>query len=387
VLHRRSARRALIFLVLALLASACDRSTPAPPRGGGGAQAVPVVVATVTEKPMPVDVTAIGNVLPLTTVTVRSRVTGVLEEVHFTEGQTVKAGEVLFTLDRGPLIADLRRAEATLAASSAQAANAAREAKRYEELYRQGLVAQSQYDQLRSQAQALESTVRADRAVVENARLQVGYGVIRAPIAGRTGALSVHQGDLIQASQTAMVVINQMQPISAGFALPERQLDDVRRYLQEGTLEVTAVDPTSRQALATGNLTFIDNRVDPATGTIALKATFPNEDVRLWPGQFVNVVLTLTVDPSAVVVPTPAVQTAQEGRYVFVVKPDQTVETRPVTVARERGGETVIASGVAPGETVVTDGQLRLVPGARVEARAAPPASPAPAASPTMPAR
>jgi len=343
---------------------------------------------------MPVDVTTVGNVVPVTSVTVRSRVTGVLEQVQFSEGQDVKVGDVLFTLDRGPLIAEQRRAEAALAASSAQAANATREANRYAELYRQGLVAQSQYDQLRSQAKALEAQVRADRAVVQNARLQVGYGVIRAPLAGRTGALQVHPGDLIQASQTALVVINQMQPISVGFALPEQQLADVRRYRDAGSLKVTATDPRTHATLGAGNVTFIDNRVDAATGTIALKATFPNEDRRLWPGEFVDVVMTLTVDPSATVVPTAAVQTGPNGRYVYVVKPDETVEARPVTVARETGAESVIAQGVTPGETVVLEGQLRLVPGARVEARAAGPPptaaaeAPAPgAASPAMPAR
>jgi multidrug efflux system membrane fusion protein len=388
------ARTPLVLAVVgvAMLAPACRRSSPEPPRTGA-AQPVPVVVATATEKPMPVDLGAVGNVLPVTTVTVRSRVTGVLERVHFSEGQDVKVGDVLFTLDRGPLIAELRRAEAALAASSAQAANATREAERYAELYRRGLVAQSQYDQLRSQAEALRAQVRADRAVVENARLQVSYATVRSPLRGRTGALQVHQGDLIQATQTPMVVINQMQPISVGFALPEQQLNDVRRYGEAGTLSVTAVEPTSRRALATGAVTFIDNRVDPTTGTIALKAEFANEAGRLWPGQFVDVVLTLTLDPAAIVVPAPAVQVGPDSRYVFVVKPDQTVEARPVEVAREVGQEAVIARGITPGDVVVIDGQLRLVPGARVEARSATaPESapgapmPAPAASPRMPA-
>jgi multidrug efflux system membrane fusion protein len=364
-------------VVLTLAGSACRRAPtePAPT----AAAAVPVVVATVTEKPMPVEVRAVGNVVPVTTVTVRSRVTGVLQQVQFTEGQDVKVGEVLFTLDRGPLVAELRRAEAALAASSAQAANATREAERYAELFRQGLVAQSQYDQLRSQAEALRAQMRADRAVVENARLQVGYATIRAPLTGRTGALQVHVGDLVQASQTPMVVINQIQPISVGFAVPEQQLDEVRRYREAGTLRVTAVDPTGGRALGTGSVTFIDNRVDPTTGTIALKAAFPNESNALWPGQFVDVVLTLTVDPSAVVVPATAVQTGAEHRFVYVVRPDETVEVRPVEVARDVGQESVIARGVSPGEVVVVEGQLRLVPGARVAARTAPPP---PAASP-----
>ena len=348
-------------MLAAALAAACGPPAPDAPRTD--APAVPVVVTTATEKPMPVDVSAIGNVVPVNTVTVRSRVTGVLERVHFTEGETVKQGQVLFTLDRGPLIAELRRAEAALAASSTQAANAAREAERYAELYRRGLVAQSQYDELRSRAETLQGQVRADRAVVENARLQVNYGVIRAPLTGRTGALQVHQGDLIEANQTAMVIINQMQPISVAFAIPEQYLGDVRRYSAAGTLRVTAVEPATRRAVASGKLTFIDNRVDPATGTVALKATFANDENRLWPGEFVDVVLTLTVEPSAVVVPTAAVQTGQDGRFVYVVTADETAELRPVTVAREVGQEAVIASGVTPGETVV----LETAPG-RIEA-------------------
>jgi len=343
-----------------------------------------VVVAQAVQKPVPVTLRAVGNVVPHTTVTVRARVGGVLAQVHFREGEDVAEGRILFTLDLAPLEAQLREAEANLARTSAQLANARREAARYRELFQRGLVSQSQYDQIATTAAALEATVRAERAAVENARLQVAYGRIKAPITGRAGALQVHAGDLIQASQTPLVAINQIQPIDVGFALPEQHLPEVQRYRSEGTLAVAALAPSTGRELGRGELSFIDNRVDPTTGTIQLKASFPNADGQLWPGQFVDVALALRVDPAATVVPVAAVQAGQDGRFVFVVRADQTVELRRVTVAREAGGEAVIAEGVAPGDTVVVEGQLRLAPGATVEARAASPpgAGDAPAASP-----
>jgi multidrug efflux system membrane fusion protein len=303
---------------------------------------------------------------------------GILAGVHFKEGQDVEAGQLLFTLDRGPLEADLRQAQANLAKDLAQLENARKDAQRYAELARQGFVAQQQADQARTAAEALAATAQADRAAVQNAQIQLGYATIRSLMAGRTGALQVHVGDLVKANDTAMVGINQLRPIDAAFALPERDLPEVRRYQAEGPIAVTALTPQGGQPLARGTVTFIDNRVDPGTGTIQLKATFPNDDGRLWPGEYVNVVVTLATQPDALVVPAPAVQTGQQGTYVFVVKPDQTVESRPVTVARQLGEEAVIAQGLAPGETVVTEGQLRLVPGARVEVRTAAAAADAP---------
>ena len=365
---------AALFLMAAL--AACSRSPEKP------APAVPVVVAQAVEKAVPVQVRTIGNVVPTTTVTLRARVGGVLRQIHFAEGETVRQGQKLFTIDRGPLEAEMRQAQANLAKSQAQLTNARREAERYRQLYERGLVAQSQYEQLATTAAALEAQVRADRAVVENARLQVQYATIEAPMTGRTGAVQVHEGDLIQTNQTALVVINRIQPIDVAFALPERQLAEVQRLQGESPLAVTALAPQTRRPLAEGALAFIDNRVDRATGTVQLKATFPNADGQLWPGQFVDVVLTLGVDPSAVVVPTAAVKVGQEGRHVFVVRPDRTVELRPVTVAREVGQEAVIAQGVRAGETVVTEGQLRLVPGAHVEAREAPQPAASPPTSP-----
>jgi multidrug efflux system membrane fusion protein len=359
-----------LVVCLAALAAGCGDAQ----QGAGPPPPVPVTVAVVEQKALPVEVRAIGNVQPSETVTVRARVGGILAKVHFREGQQVEEGQLLMTLDRGPLEAALRQAQATLARSRAQLENARRDAARYAELAARGFVAQQEYDRFRTAAEALEATVAADRAVVENARLQLGYATIRAPMTGRTGALLVHEGDLIKANDTTLVVINRIRPVDVSFALPERELPEVRRYRARGALAVVVLSPEG-EPLGRGELSFIDNRVDPATGTIQLKASFPNADGALWPGQFVNVAVTLTTQPDAIVVPTPAVQHGQEGAYVFVVKPDQTVESRPVTVAREQGGETVVAAGVAPGETVVTEGQLRLVPGARVEARAAAPAA------------
>jgi multidrug efflux system membrane fusion protein len=358
---------ALFLLVVSL--AACSRG--AEQEAGGPPPGVPVTVGTVVQKPVPVQVRAIGNVQASETVTVRARVGGIVAQIRFREGQDVEEGQVLFTLDRGPLEAALRQAEAQLERSRTQLENARKNADRYAELARQGFVAQQEYERFRTEADALQATVRADQAVVENARLQLGYATIRAPLSGRTGARLVHEGDLVRANETALVVINRLRPIDAAFALPERELPDVRKYWAEGTLRVEALAPQSGAVLDAGALTFIDNRVDPATGTIQLKARFPNRDAVLWPGQYLNVVLTLTTEPAAVVVPTAAVQTGQQGSYVFVVKPDQTAESRPVTVARQVGSETVIAEGVAPGEIVVTDGQLRLVPGARVEVKTA----------------
>jgi membrane fusion protein, multidrug efflux system len=379
VVVRAPLRLAAVALLIPALV-ACSRGKNAQP--AGQPQTIPVTVAPVVRKDVPVAVRAIGNVLPSETVTVRARVGGILAQGMFREGQDVREGDPLFKLDSKPLEAELMQAQANLARSRAQFDNARKDAERYSELYRLGFVAQAQYEQTRTNAVALEATVRADRAVVENARLQLGYASVRAPISGRTGALQVHEGELIQPNNTPLVVINQLRPISIAFALPQQQLPEIRRYKEQGTLQTQAVEPTTGRPLANGDLAFIDNRLDPATGTIALKATFANADAALWPGQFVNVVLTLSVEKDAVVVPPAAVQAGQEGRYVFVVKPDGTAEQRPVTVAHQTGGEIVIAQGVAPGDTVVTDGQLRLFPGARVETRVASSATPAAASLP-----
>jgi len=273
----------------------------------------------------------------------------------------------LFTLDRRPMEAALQQAQANLDRDVAQAANAAQQAKRYDELAARGIATREQVDTSRTAVAALNATVEADKAAVENAKVQLQYATITAPISGRTGTLMVHEGNLVRANDTTpLVVINQVAPISVTFAIPEARLPELKKYMAGGALRVTANPPNDDSAPATGRISFVDNSVDQTTGTIKVKGTFPNADRRLWPGQYVNVVVTLTMDPEAIVVPSVAVQAGQQGSYVFVVNAEQKVDLRPVVVKRTGATETVIESGLKPGETVVTDGHLRLVPGARI---------------------
>lgn len=335
-------------------------------RGAGGA-AVPVAVGTVIQKAMPIEISVIGAAEAFSSVAIRAQTTGQLTSVNFTEGDDVKAGQVLFTLDRRPLEAALQQAQANLDRDMAQAANAAQQAKRFEELAQKGIAPREQVDTSRTTVAALNATVEADKAAVENAKVQLQYATITAPISGRTGALMVHEGNLVRANdQTPLVVINQVAPISVSFAIPEARLPELKKYMTGGALRVTANPPNDAAAPAVGRISFVDNSVDQTTGTIKVKGTFPNADRRLWPGQYVNVVVTLTMDPGAVVVPSVAVQAGQQGSYVFVVNAEQKVDFRPVTVRRSSATETVIESGLKPGEIVVTDGHLRLVPGSRV---------------------
>ena len=316
---------------------------------------------------MPLDVSGVGTVEAFSTVAVRAQVTGELKDVNFKQGDDVQAGQVLFTLDHRPLEAALNQAEANLARDTAQAANAQVIAQRMEDLVERGVGTREQRDTARTTAAALDASVGANRAAVENAKVQLQYATIRAPIAGRTGALMVHAGNLVRANdQMPLVVINQVSPIYVSFGIPEALLPDLRRYMAQRQLEVQAVPPNEAIAPALGTITFVDNQVDQTTGTIRIKATFPNSNRRLWPGQFVNVQVRLTSNPNAIVVPTVAVQAGPEGQYVYVVKSDQTVEMRPVEVERTAGQETVLKQGVKPGETIVIDGQLRLVPGSRI---------------------
>jgi multidrug efflux system membrane fusion protein len=301
--------------------------------------------------------------------------------VHFVEGEQVRSGQLLFTIDPRPFQARLQQAQAELARNAATAEHARREAARYAELFSRGLVARSQYEELTARAAAAEATVRADRAAVENARLMLEHTKIHAPIEGKTGRVFITRGSLVQTHVTELVVVNRLRPIEVSFAVPVSHLPEIRRRAARQALEAAAT-PGGVDEPAVGRLTFVDNRVDPQTGMVQLKATFANDAAQLWPGQFVNVALTLGVDPAALVVPSAAVQRGQDGPYVFVVKPDGTAELRAVMVDRQVGADTVLARGVAEGETVVTEGQLRLVPGARVEVQTPPAASP-PAASPS----
>jgi multidrug efflux system membrane fusion protein len=412
------------LLAVVLLAGCGDRASGTPPKT---APAVPVLAAEAVRRDVPLDVSAIGTVQALTTVGVKSQISGQVVKVHFTEGQDVKAGQLLFTIDPRPFEAALAQAEANVGRDTAmmrqaEAALAQRQAEvqaaianvardeaqlqnarvqegRYRTLVEKEMVAREQYDQLKTNLAAMEATVMADRAAVENARaaalaaqagvdnaravikadqaivetarLNLGYTTIRAPMAGRSGNLMLQAGNVVKANDdNAMVVIAQVHPIYVSFAVPQQHLDAIKRFQQQGPLTVRAAAPGGA-APTVGRLTFVNNTVDPTTGTIQLKATFDNADNVLWPGQYVETVLTLTTE-SAVVVPSQAVQPGQQGTFVFVVKPDQTVEPRPVELGRRLAAETIVTKGVAPGERIVIDGQLRLVPGAKVEIKSAP---------------
>ena len=288
------------------------------------AAAVPVTVAPVIQKDMPLEISVIGTVEAYATVAVRAQITGELTSVDFQQGEDVKAGQVLFTLDRRPLESALHQAEANLARDSAQADQARVSAQRTQDLADRGLVPREQVDQTRASATALAATVAADRAAVENANVQLQYATIRAPIAGRTGTLMVDAGNLVRENdQTPLAIINQVTPTYVSFAIPEALLPDFKRYMAKRPLRVEATPPNDEERAAAGLITFVDNAVDQTTGTIKIKGTFPNQDRRLWPGQFVNVVVTLANDPGAIVVPSAAVQTGPQGQYVFVVTKDR----------------------------------------------------------------
>jgi multidrug efflux system membrane fusion protein len=354
----------ITFVILVVFSGACSGKKAEPPKK----PAVPVTVAAVVQKAVPVQIRAIGNVEAYTTVGVKSQIGGVLMRVHFREGQDVSKGVLLFTIDPRPYEAALKQAEANLAKDNAQLENAREEVRRYAELVKKGYVAQEQFDQIRTNSAALEATANADKAAVENAQLQLKYCYIYSPITGRTGSLISYEGNLIKATaDTSMVVINQIQPIYVTFSIPEQYLAEIKRYMAIEKVKVEAVIGKDESHPVEGVLTFVDNAVDTTTGTIKLKATFANQERRLWPGLFVNVAVTLTTQPNAVVVPTQAVQTGQSGQYVFVIKDDLTTESRPVVVGRALDGETVVEKGLQPGERVVTDGQLRLIPGSKVD--------------------
>jgi multidrug efflux system membrane fusion protein len=351
----------LVFL--AFFSSACSNEKPRKPVSAPS----PVTVSTTIRKTVPVQLRAIGNVQAYSTVMVKSKVGGELIQVHFTEGQEVKKGELLFTIDPRPYEAALHQAEANLQRDLALAKNAEEDDRRYESLIQKGVVAAEQYEKIRSNAEALEATVLADKAAVENAKIQLGYCSIHSPLDGRTGSLMVKQGNIIKADDINLVVIHQIVPIDVAFSIPEQNLSAIRKFMTLGKIQVEALIPMNEDHPERGVITFIDNAVDSNTGTIRLKGTFANKAKKLWPGQFVNVILTLTTEPDVIVVPSQAIQIGREGQYVFVVKSDFTVESRPVVVSRTIEGEAVIQKGLHAEEKVVTDGQLRLYPGARVE--------------------
>ena len=414
---RNHLQKLAIFAVIGLSFVSCSQTgadAPSPgqtatgggtggSRGGGGRRGaggpVPVVTAKAQSKAVPVTIPAVGTAEALASVQIRAQTTGQLSDVHFAEGQDVRKGQLLFTLDPRPFEAALSQAQAVLARDTATANNAEQQKSRYEDLYKRGLIPRDQYETQRASNESLQATLAADRAAVDNAKLNLAYTKIVAPMSGRTGALGVHVGDLVRANDaTPLVIINQVSPIYVSFSVPGRYLGDIRRYQAQKKLVVQAKGqapiapgaqapapppptPSVGQTVAPGQgatvaapeglvengvVTFIDNTVDVSTGTIKLKGTFQNADQGLWPGLFVQVTLNLTTEQGVIVVPATAVQPSASGQYVYVVKSDRTAEIRPVTVARQFGEEMIIAKGLTVGEEVVTDGQLRLTPGAQV---------------------
>jgi multidrug efflux system membrane fusion protein len=356
-------------LVLALSGFGCSKPGAAAGQAVRETPVTPVVVASAEKRDVPVQIRAIARVEAYATVTVRPQVGGQVVGVHFSEGQEVKADDLLFSIDSRPYEAALRQAQANLARDTALAKDAEEEAAWKADLMRQNAAAQREYDSSRAHAESLRATVDADLAAVERAELDLAYCTIRSPLAGRTGSLLVHAGNIVEANKTALVDINQIHPIYVAFAVPEQHLSAVKQEQAGGPLLVEAFIPNEDAPPARGTLTFIDNQVDRSTGTITLKGTFENEPRRLWPGQFVTAVLTLRMLPDAVVVPTAALQTGQAGQFVFVVRDDQTVEMRPVVAGMAVGGDTVVDQGLSADETVVIDGQLRLVGGSKVSIR------------------
>jgi multidrug efflux system membrane fusion protein len=351
-----------ILLILPFLLVSCseqqERAAPPP---------VPVLVAKVVEKTVPLELKAIGNVEPYATVGIKSRIAGQLLKVNFKEGQDVKEGELLFVIDPRPYEAALQQAEANLQKDKALANKAQADARRYAELIKKQFVSQQDYDQAKATAESLAASVNADQVAIKNARLNLSYCYIKAPITGRTGSLLANQGNMIKENaDTAMLIINQIQPIYVSFAIPQHDLPEVQKYLAKERVTVDAMVPGQKDP-EIGDLTFVNNTVDTATGTIQCKATFANPQKHLWPGLFVNVVVKLSTQPHAILVPSQAVETRQEGRFVFVVQPDLTVQVRPVVEGRPIDGDVIITKGLKPGERVVTEGQLRLVPGAKVK--------------------
>jgi membrane fusion protein, multidrug efflux system len=361
-LMNRHLRPAMLIVTLAVTAllMACGK-TKAP----AAESAAPVVVAAAMQRDIPLEVKAVGTVEAYSNVQVKSMIAGEITREGFTEGQDVRRGDLLFVIDPRPYQAALAQAQGNLARDSAQEANARAQATRYAALFKEGVVSREQYDQITTAADALKQAVEADRAAVETAKVNLTYTTIYSPIDGRTGNLLVHRGNVVKANDIPILSINQIQPIYAAFAVPEMYLPEIKRA-QAGRKLAVMVRVPNESKPAEGVLSFIDNTVDPATGTIKLKATFTNHDRRLWPGQFADVSLTLSTDKNAVLVPSAAVQTGQNGQYVFVVKPDSTAELRNVTVSRVVGSDSVITSGVQAGEQVVTDGQVRLTPGKKV---------------------
>jgi membrane fusion protein, multidrug efflux system len=360
-----------LFLSLCAL-SGCGHkqaSQAASPSGvsGAGRPPAPVVVSTVEQRNVPVQITAIGNVESYQTVQIRSQVNGQIETIHFKEGQDVRQGQLLYSLDKRPFQAALEQAQGNLKRDEAQAANAKSQAARYTDLENQGVISHEQADLQRTQASANSAAVYADQAAVDAASVQLQYTDIYAPIDARAGALMMNVGNLVKANDTPFLVqLNQIAPIYVTYTIPEARLSEVRQFVATKRLKVIAYPKGQHSNNAEGLLTFIDNGVDPQTATIKLKATFPNKDRRLWPGEFVDVVLNLSTLDNAITVPTKAVQSGQQGDYVYVVSKDGTATAHPVTTVGTYQNLTIVKSGLNPGDTVIVDGQIRVAPNGKV---------------------
>ncbi len=360
------AGRLAAAVILAGSGVGCSRGSSEKAAEAAAPPAV-VKVAGVAVKDMPLELRTFGTVEPSASAAIRSQLSGMLTHVLIRDGQEVKAGDLLASLDARPSEAALAQAEANLARSRVQRRNAGLEAERQDQLWSKGLTSQDLRDQAHADAEALAAAVQGDEAAVEKARIQLGYCSIRAPFDGRAGKVLVDAGNVVKADETVLVGINRIHPVYVTFSAPQADLGLLQKRMAEGALPVHAYIPEAPDKPEAGALTFADNAVDKATGTITLHGTFTNGESRLWPGQFVNVVLTLGTQAGAIVIPSVAVQTGQKGMYVFVVKPDLTAETRPVVVDRKRDEESLIASGLAAGERVIIDGQYRLKPGGKVQ--------------------
>lgn len=357
-----NARQCAVWMTFAVAACGKPAAPAKPP--------VPVTLAQAVRGEAPYVVRANGLVEPVQSVAVQSQVGGVLTAVHFREGDEVKAGQVLFEIDPVPYRAAAQQARALLAKDKAQFDAATRDAERYQALAERDFVTRSQADQAAANAAALKGVVDGDRALVENAQFNLDNASIRAPVSGKTGSLLVRQGNLVRANAaTPLVVINQIHPILVRFSVPQRELAQVQRYSRQGALKATALPGQGTGMPVLGSLSFVDNGVDTTTGTVMLKARFENEENQLWPGQFVSVLLELYRQPDAVLVPTPAVQTGQDGLFVFVIDKDGKAQVQSVTAGRVVDDRTVIEKGLNGGEQVVVDGQSRLTVGAKVEIR------------------
>jgi membrane fusion protein, multidrug efflux system len=361
----RFASTAVCSAIFVVLTAGCAKQQAAPP----ARLATRVTVAKVTQKMMPVEVTAVGTVEAISTISIRTQVAGEVQEIHFKEGDFVKKGQVLLTIDPRPYEAALAQAKAALARDKATGKYNRAQAQRYKTLFDQGVVPAEQVDSFTSGADASDATVNADEAAVKTAELNLEYCTLVSPLDGRTGTVMVKAGNLVKVADVPIVVINQVNPIYVNFTVPQQYWPDIKQDVDRSALHVTVTIPQNSGRSVEGTLTFVDNIVDSTTGTIHLRGTFDNSQNRLWPGLYVSVLLTLSQQPNAIVVPAHSVVTTQESSYVYVVRTGEIVEQRTVVPSRTIENETVIDKGLQPGEIIVTDGQVNLVPGAKVEAK------------------